>query len=114
MWWVHTPGLRVGKGGHVVRTRTGGGLGVSPRDGRAPLGYRRILCLAFNLLRRRSPPPPPPPHPPQISEKAIKEVPQVVRELVGLKAPWQPSDLLPVNPTDADVVEALREVSMST
>ena len=74
--------------------------------------YRRILCLAFNLLRLRSPPPPPPP--PQISEKAIKEVPQVVRELVGLKAPWQPSDLLPVNPTDADVVEALREVSMST
>ena len=50
--------------------------------------------------------------PPQISEKAIKEVPQVVRELVGLKAPWQPSDLLPVNPSDADVVEALREVSM--
>ena len=41
-----------------------------------------------------------------MSEKAVKEVPQVVRELYD----WKAEDLLPINPGSGEVLEALKEV----
>ncbi|KAL4457462.1 hypothetical protein ABPG75_012327 [Micractinium tetrahymenae] len=41
-----------------------------------------------------------------LSERALKEVPKVVEEMVG--GPWQPQDLLPVNPA-GDELQGMRE-----
>ena len=48
--------------------------------------------------------------PHQVSEKAIKEVPAVVREQLGLKEAWSPSDLLPINPGPGEVLDTMKEV----
>ena len=47
------------------------------------------------------------PGPVQVSDKAVKEVPEVVRELFD----WRDRDLLPINPGGGEVLDALKQVS---